>query len=96
MIECLFHPSLDDLSGFKWTGPDPLSISTQAGDIFLHMSAFLFPKEIHWIELRLARFDGISDEILGEHLFFLPRVETVLGNLGRVRRELLDTHLACC
>ncbi|CDM38554.1 unnamed protein product [Penicillium roqueforti FM164] len=82
MIECLFHPSLDDLSGFKWTGPDPLSISTQAGDIFLHMSAFLFPKEIHWIELRLARFDGISDEILGEHLFFLPRVETVLGNLG--------------
>jgi hypothetical protein len=50
LIECLFYPNLDSLSGFKWTGPNPLSISTQASDIFLHMSALLFPKEVNWIE----------------------------------------------
>jgi hypothetical protein len=46
-IECLFYPNLDSLSGFKWTGPDPLSDSTRASDIFVHVSAFLFPKEVH-------------------------------------------------
>jgi hypothetical protein len=91
MIECLFYPDLDNLSGFKWTGPDPLSISTQASDIFLYMSALLFPNEVHWIEFRFARFDRTSDETIEEDLFFLPQVETALGNLCRVRRQLLDT-----
>ncbi|KAJ5033208.1 hypothetical protein NUH16_003124 [Penicillium rubens] len=81
LIEYLFYPNIDSLSGFKWTGPDPLSISTQASDIFLHMSALLFPKEVHWIEFRFARFDQTSGETIGEDLFFLPRVETALGNL---------------
>ncbi|KAI3182847.1 hypothetical protein DTO027I6_10109 [Penicillium roqueforti] len=57
VIECLFYPDLDSLSGFKWTGPDPLSISTQSSDIFLYMSALPFPTEVHWIEFRFARFD---------------------------------------
>ena len=90
-IECLFYPTLDSLSGFKWTGPDPLSNSTRASDIFLHMSALLFPKEVHWIEFRFVRFDRISGETIGEDLFFLPRVETAMGNLYRIRRQLLDT-----
>jgi hypothetical protein len=91
VIECLFYPDLDSLSGFKWTGPDPLSSSTQASDIFLYVSALLFPKEVHWIEFRFVRFDRVSGETKGEDLFFLPRVETALGNLCRVRRQLLDT-----
>jgi hypothetical protein len=54
-IEILSTATLDSLSGFKWTGPDPLSNSTRACDIFLHMSALLFPKEVQWIEFRLSR-----------------------------------------
>jgi len=91
LIECLFHPTYDKLSAFKWTGPDPLSMSTQASDLFLYMSAFAFPKEVHWVEFRLVRFDRRSGESIGEHLFFLPRVETATWNLRRVRGQLLDT-----
>ncbi|KAI1828772.1 hypothetical protein DTO027I6_10291 [Penicillium roqueforti] len=90
-IECLFYPSLDSLSELKWTGPDALSNSPRASDIFLHMSALLFPKEVHWIGFRFARFDRISGESIGEDLFFLPLVETALGNLYRIRKQLLDT-----
>jgi hypothetical protein len=91
LIECLFYTNLDSLSSFKWTGPDPLSNSTQASDIFLHASALLFPKDVYWIEFRFVRFDLTSGETIGEDLFFLPRVETALGNLCRFRRQLLDT-----
>ncbi|KAJ5203011.1 hypothetical protein N7449_005090 [Penicillium cf. viridicatum] len=91
LIECLFHPTYDKLSAFKWTGLDPLSMFTQASDMFLYMSAFAFPKEVQWIEFRLIRFDRKFGEITGEHLFFLPRVETVTWNLRRVRGQLLDT-----
>jgi hypothetical protein len=91
LIECLFHPTYDRLLASKWTGPDPLSMSTQASDIFLYMSAFLFPAEVHCIEFRLVRLDHLSGDSIGEHLFFLPRVETALRNLCRVRGQLLDT-----
>ncbi|KAK9847703.1 hypothetical protein MYU51_018319 [Penicillium brevicompactum] len=47
LIEYLFHPTYDKLLAFKWTGPDPLSMSTQASDLFLYMSAFTFPNEVH-------------------------------------------------
>ncbi|KAI3092208.1 hypothetical protein CBS147333_10241 [Penicillium roqueforti] len=91
VIECLFHPTYEKLSAFRWTGPDPLSMSTQASDLFLYMSAFAFSKEVHWVETRLVLFDRKPGESIGEHLFFLPRVETALGNLCRVRGQLLDT-----
>ncbi|CAG8875842.1 unnamed protein product [Penicillium salamii] len=91
LIEFLFHPTYDKLSAFKWTGPDPLSLSTQASDLFLYMSSFAFPKEVHWVEFRLVRFDRKSGESTGEHLFFLPRVETATWNLRRLREQLLDT-----
>jgi hypothetical protein len=68
-----------------------VSISTQASDIFLYMSALLFPKKVHWIEFRFVRLDRVSGETIGEDLFFLPRVEIALGNLYRIRRQLLDT-----
>ncbi|CAG8012188.1 unnamed protein product [Penicillium nalgiovense] len=91
LIEFLFYTNLDSLSSFKWTGPDPLSNSTQASDILLHMSGLLFPKDVYWIEFRFVRFDRTSGETVAEDLFFLPRVETALGNLCRIRRQLLDT-----
>ncbi len=89
-IKCFFHRTCDNLSAFKWTGPDPLSMSTQASDLFLYMSALVFPKEVLWIEFRLERFDQKSGESTAEHLFFLPRVETDTCNLRRVRGQLLD------
>jgi hypothetical protein len=60
-------------------------------ELFLYMSAFAFPIEVHWVEFRLVRFDRKSSKSTGEHLFFLPRVETATWNLRRVRRQLLDT-----
>jgi hypothetical protein len=91
VIECFLHPTYDKLPAFKWMGPDPLSMSTQVSDMFFYMSAFAFPIEVHGIELRLVRFDQKTGEITGGHLFFLPRVETALGNLCRVREQLQDT-----
>jgi hypothetical protein len=89
-VKCFFHPNREDLSGFEWTGPDPLSALTQSEDIFLFMSAFFLAEEIYWVEFRLARLDQITGDMIGEHLFFLPRVETVMGNLRRIRGEMLD------
>lgn len=62
---------------------------TQASDMFAYMSAFALPKELHWIEFRLVRFDRESGQDTGEHLFFLPRVKIVTWNLRRVRGRLL-------
>jgi hypothetical protein len=42
------------------------------------------------VELRLARFYHLTGETVGEHLFFLPRIETAMGNLRRVRGQILD------
>lgn len=55
-IECFLHPTYDDdkLPAFNWMGPDPLSVSTQASDMFFFMSALAFPKEVLWIEFRLV------------------------------------------
>ena len=39
----------------------------------------------------LFPFDRVSDETIGEDLFSLPRVETAMANLYRIRRQLLDT-----
>jgi hypothetical protein len=80
LIECFFHPTYDKLSAFKWTGPDPLSMSTQASELSLYMSAFAFPNEVHWVDFRLVRFDRKSGESIGENLFFLPRLRRPRGN----------------
>lgn len=89
-VECFFHGNYEDQSGFKWTGPHPLSISTLADDLFLYISAYFPSEEVYWIEFRLARFDQSTDETVGEHLFFLPRIETIMGNLHRMREQMLD------
>jgi hypothetical protein len=69
---------------------DPLAVSTQPEDIFLHLSAFCLSEQIRWVEFRLTSLDQVTGDMIGEHLFFLPRMETVMGNLRRVRGQMLD------
>ncbi|CAG8231810.1 unnamed protein product [Penicillium olsonii] len=90
VIECFLHPTCEKLSAFKWMGPDPLSVSTQASDIFFFMSVFAFPTEVHCIEFRPVQFDRKSGEITEGYLFFLPQFETPAWNLRWVRERLLD------
>ncbi|CAI7620915.1 unnamed protein product [Penicillium pancosmium] len=90
LVDCVFYPNHETQQSFPWTGPDPLSPSTKAEDIFVYFSAFLLSEEVYWVEFRLSRFDSLSDELIGEHLFFLPRIETAMGNLSRVRKQILD------
>jgi hypothetical protein len=89
-VECFFYCNHEDQSGLKWTGPHPLSTSTLADDLFLYISAFFPSDEVYWVEFRLARLDQSTSETVGEHLFFLPRVETTMGNLHRMREQMLD------
>jgi hypothetical protein len=86
LVDCVFYPNHESHQSFPWTGPDPLSPSTRAEEIFGYLSAFLLSKEVYWVEFRLSRFDSHSDELMGEHLFLLPRFETAMGNLSRVRK----------
>ena len=89
LVECFFHPNREHPSGFEWTGPDPLSVSTQSEDIFRFMSVFFLTEEIYWVEFRLARLDQFTGDMIGEHRFFLPRVESAMGNLCRTRQQIL-------
>ncbi|CAG7960604.1 unnamed protein product [Penicillium salamii] len=89
-VECFFHSNYEDQSGFKWTGPHPLSISTLTDDLFLYISAFFPSEEVYWIEFRLARVDQSTGETVAEHLLFLPRIETKMGNLHRMREQMQD------
>jgi hypothetical protein len=81
---------------FPWTGPDPLSPSTKLEDVFVYLSAFLLSEEVYRVEFRLSRFDSLSDEFIGEHLFLLPRFETAMGNLSRVRKQIIDIISQVC
>jgi hypothetical protein len=96
LVDCVFYPNHETQQSFPWTGPDPLSPSTKAEDIFIYFSAFLLSEEVYWVEFRLSRFDSFSDELMGEHLFFLPRFETAMGNLSRVRKQILDIISQVC
>lgn len=86
-IESIFYPSYESECGFSWPGPDPLSHGTSADDIFLYVSAFLLLEPIHWLEFRLCKLNGVN-EVTEECLFFVPRFETILGNLNRVRVQI--------
>ena len=54
------------------------------------MSAFYLSTDVYWVEFRLARFDLATSETVGEYIFFLPRVKTIIGNLCRVCGQMLD------
>ena len=93
LIECMFYPSYDSQRCFPWTGPDPLSFHTCADDIFLWMSAFLLFEPIQWVEFRLCRLMTGTGEVAEEYPFFLPRVESTLGNLPRICGQVCDIIL---
>ncbi|KAJ5460952.1 uncharacterized protein N7458_002504, partial [Penicillium daleae] len=76
LVECFFHPYYESQSGFKWRRVPP--------------SRSFFKEEVYWVEFRLARLDQLTGETIREYLFFLPRVETVMGNLCRVHGQILD------
>jgi hypothetical protein len=96
LVDCVFYPNYESQQSFPWTGPNPLSPSTQAEDIFVYLSFFLLSEEVYWAEFRLSRFDCLFDELIGEHLFFLPRIETAMGNLSRVREQVLNIISQVC
>ncbi|KAJ5839450.1 uncharacterized protein N7525_004638 [Penicillium rubens] len=89
-IECIFYPNHDSECAFSWTGPDLLSLDTCADDIFLYVSAFFLFERVHWIEIRLSKLSTGNEEVVEEYPFFLPRVESMLGNLRRVRGQIRD------
>ncbi|KGO69280.1 hypothetical protein PITC_094790 [Penicillium italicum] len=91
-VECFLHCNHEDQSGFKWTGPHPLFTSTLADVLFLYISAFFPFEEVYWVEPLLTRLDQSTGKAVGEHLFFLPRVETTMGNLHWMREQMLDIY----
>jgi hypothetical protein len=88
-VEVIFYPSYESETGFSWPGPDPLHHGTSADDIFLYASAFLLLEQVHWLELRLCGLNEVN-EVTEQFLFFVPRFETVLGNLNRVKGQIHD------
>jgi hypothetical protein len=88
-IEFIFYPSFESECGFTWPGPDPLSCETSADDMFLYMSTFLLSEQIHWLEFRLCKLNDAND-VTEQFLFFVPRFETILGNINRVRGQIHD------
>ncbi|CAG8098276.1 unnamed protein product, partial [Penicillium nalgiovense] len=92
-IECLFYPGYESECSFSWTGPDPLSPDTCADDLFLYVSAFFILERVDWIELRLSKLSMATKEVVEEYPFFLPRVESILGNLPRARGQIYDIIL---
>ncbi|KAJ5318299.1 hypothetical protein N7476_004719 [Penicillium atrosanguineum] len=86
-IESIFYPSYDSECGFSWPGPDPLSSETSADEMFLYMSAFLLLDQVHWLEFRLCELNE-ANNLTEQFLFFVPRFETILGNISRVRGQM--------
>jgi hypothetical protein len=89
-IDYTFYPSYDSPHDFGWTGPDPLSPHTSADDIFLFKSAFLLLEQIQWVKFQFCRYITRTGEVVEEYPFFLPRVESILGNLTRVQGQIRD------
>ncbi|KAJ6067481.1 uncharacterized protein N7446_004518 [Penicillium canescens] len=89
-FRCVFYPSYEKFCAFSWTGPDPLSHDTCADAIFLYVSAFLLFERVNWIEPRLNKLSTETKEAVEEYPFFLPRVESMLGNLRRIRGQISD------
>lgn len=71
-----------------WTGPDPLCPDTCADDLFLYITTFLLVDNFQWLEFRLCKLHIATQEVLAQYPFFLPRVESLLGNLQRTRAQI--------
>ncbi|KAJ5720251.1 uncharacterized protein N7483_008185 [Penicillium malachiteum] len=89
-IEYILFSIPESKHGFYWFGPDPLAPDTCAADIFSHISAFTFMREVVWIEFELCKVSLITGETIERHLFYLPRRHSFLGNLTQIRRLMLE------
>lgn len=89
-VECFFEAGTPAGRYTFWTGPDPLCPHTCADDLFLYISTFLFLDDFQWLEFRLVKFHAATEEVLAQYPFFLPRVESLLGNLRRTREQIED------
>ena len=85
----MFYPSPFEDYRFTWPGPDPLSADTCAEDLFLYTSAFLNCTEVLWIDFRLCEINRETQELKSQYWFFLPRIPSMMGNLPRVRGQIL-------
>ncbi|KAJ5111809.1 hypothetical protein NUU61_001439 [Penicillium alfredii] len=88
MIEHYFSPDDTKRCFFNWIGPDLLSPLTHTDDIFLHLSSFQPSDPVDWIDVRLSILNSGTEELVAEYPFFLPRIETMLGNLPRIREQI--------
>jgi hypothetical protein len=89
-VEYLHDSGVESNCCFHWAGPDPLCPTTCSDDIFLYLSDFYLSEHVHWVEFRLSKVHLVTDDVLEQYRFFLPRIESVLGNLRQLRRCMLN------
>jgi hypothetical protein len=87
-IVCYLYSSGDNICFQEWRGPDLMSPSTCTEDVFLYLSAFL--EKPDWVDIKLCILDNEVDEMVAVYPFFLPRIESMLGSLSRVREIVQD------
>lgn len=89
-IVCGFYSSGDSICLQEWRGPDLMSPSTRTEDVFLYLSASHILDKPDWADIRLCILDNEVDEMVAVYPFFLPRIESMLGSLPRVRELVQD------
>ncbi|KAJ6019712.1 hypothetical protein N7522_001779 [Penicillium canescens] len=89
-IECCFS-SYNNEYFLNWTGPDLLSPSSCTDDVFLYLSAFYPREKLDWADIRLYVLSNATEEVVATYPFFLPRTESILGNLSQVRQLVHDS-----
>lgn len=67
-----------------------MSPSTRTEDVFLYLSASHILDKPDWADIRLCILDNEVDEMVAVYPFFLPRIESMLGSLPRVRELVQD------
>ncbi|OJZ79920.1 hypothetical protein ASPFODRAFT_518378 [Aspergillus luchuensis CBS 106.47] len=90
-ITCLLSANGDDRDFLYWNGPSLLSPLTAAGDVFRYVSATLPQKVIDWLEIQFSVTHKYTGEAVTVLPFFLPRRESILGDIRRSRAQIIDT-----
>ena len=90
IIEHYFSPDDTARCFFNWIGPDLLSPVTHADAVFLHLSFFQPSDLVDWIDIRLSVLNSSTQELMAEYPFFLPQIETPLGNLPQLHEKIHD------
>ncbi|KAF7591000.1 hypothetical protein BBP40_002142 [Aspergillus hancockii] len=90
-VDCLFAPHCDYQYISFWAGPNILSPLTNASDIFDYLSVILPTEPVSWLEIHLLVVQGWTGEAVSVLPFFLPRTESLLGNLARCQELIHST-----